>query len=237
MLKRIQKVTPETGRNNSLNYLENKFKNKILELRNVIYILSVLYKSKKRENGDYVLTHLLEVAKDFVENYEINNFSLVFVALMHDVLEDKQSELCALGKADNTRQNAILVLKKLFKELNFSDEIWFMIDILNKVNSNNKDKELNYKLYIMLTSKNLWTLAIKLIDTSDNLKDFNGICDEEKKKRSARKYANNLVFFKGLIIGDRLYSSKVRRRILKKIDRDLRLVDDYLGMDTIGQEI
>jgi hypothetical protein len=83
----------------------------------------------------------------------------------------------------------------------------------------------------------LWTLAIKLIDTSDNLKDFNGIHDEEKKKRSARKYANNLVFFKGLIIGDRLYSDKVRIEILKKIDRDLRLVDDYLGMDTIGQEI
>jgi (p)ppGpp synthase/HD superfamily hydrolase len=214
-----------------LRFLESKFPFNILELREVVGFLRLLYKDEKRENGDLISNHLLKVSKTFVETFDVSDFNLLFVALMHDIIEDKQQELCEITKVENSRANAFNFLKNRFGHFNLSNDTWHRIDILNKYNQFGRDqseKTRLYKLYVTSTFIDKWTLAIKCVDTIQNMEDFSGILKEDKKMKAAKKYEENLSRMKIEIINNGYYSQEIRNKILDLIDKTLKEIAEFL---------
>ncbi len=190
----------------------------ITEINSALDLMIELHSDQEnRPDGKPYISHPLEIAKDIVEKYGINDKDLVIAALLHDSVEDQSSKLSAKklarGHEETSREVEIknsnapelshqaALAKNALQEIGFlyGDKVKEIVEhlsnpdfdsLINELKSKGIEKTKNqlYKEHVEEAIKNPGVCVIKYADFARNALSINNLPEGTKKDNLRKKY-------------------------------------------------
>lgn len=205
----------------------------ILSFEEVFQITKILHEGQIRKNGEPYITHLLAACEILIFDFEIKDMEMIQTILLHDSIEDQQERLCKSAELENTRENAIFAIKRIFGK-----DVADWVSILNKVKiektASDIEKLVRDGNYIDGILKNPKTVILKLADLLHNLEDICTITDHSERIRMSKKYLPTLKNFERVLTSEEIFENQsVQMSVLQRVVDYKKEIEEYLSNGAI----